>query len=225
MSLNRGAAQQGKVEQMTEIIIARHGQTEWNVGEVFRGRIDIGLDETGVKQAGLLAGYLSGMEIEAIYSSPLKRASETAEAIAHHHNLKVEIAAALIDFNFGKWQGLQHEEVKEKYEEIYAEWNTNPHRITMPDGESLDDVRKRVLGVVDEVTARHQGTVLLVAHRVVNKVLICALLGLDNSHFWDIRQDTCGITTFVYENGRLILTEHNNTSYLRSIQKTGLGDF
>jgi probable phosphoglycerate mutase len=95
----------------------------------------------------------------------------------------------------------------------------------MPDGESLDDVRKRVLGAVDEVTARHQGTVILVAHRVVNKVLICALLGLDNSHFWDIRQDTCGITAFVYENGRFTLTEHNNTSYLRSIQKSGLGDF
>ena len=225
MSLNQGATQQGKVEQMTEIIIARHGQTEWNVGEVFRGRIDIGLDETGVKQAGLLAGYLSGMEIEAIYSSPLKRALETAEAIAHHHNLEVAIAAGLIDFDFGKWQGLQHEEVKEKYKEAYAEWSTNPHRITMPDGESLGDVRRRVLGVVGEVTARHQGTVVLVAHRVVNKVLICALLGLDNSHFWDIRQDTCGITTFVSENGRFILTEHNNTSYLQAIQRTAPGDF
>jgi len=59
----------------------------------------------------------------------------------------------------------------------------------------------------------------------VNKVLICALLGLDNSHFWDIKQDTCGITTFVYENGRFILAEHNNTSYLGSIQKAQLGDF
>lgn len=209
---------------MTEIIIARHGQTEWNVGEVFRGRIDIGLDETGVKQAGLLADYLSDMKLEAINSSPLKRALETAKAIAHHHNLEVEIAPGLIDFDFGKWQGLQHEEVKEKYEDLYAEWSTNPHKISMPDGESLDDVRKRALGVVDEVTARYQGTVVLVAHRVVNKVLICALLGLENSHFWDIRQDTCGITTFVYEKGRFILTEHNNTSYLRSIQKTGPGD-
>lgn len=210
---------------MTEIIIARHGQTEWNVGEVFRGRIDIGLDETGVKQAELLAEYLSGRELDAIYSSPLQRALKTAEVITSYHNLEVIVAPGLIDFNFGKWQGLPNQEVKEKYSQLYAKWTRSPHQVKMPDGESLDDVRVRVTGVVDKVTVKHNGTVILVAHRVVNKVLICALLGLDNSHFWNIKQDTCGITTFVYENGQFILTEHNNTSYLGSIQKTGLGDF
>jgi broad specificity phosphatase PhoE len=210
---------------MTEIIIARHGQTEWNVGEVFRGRADIELDETGVKQAELLAEYLSSAKIDAIYSSTLKRALRTAKAIASHHQLEVEIASGLIDFNFGEWQGLPHEEVKDKYKELYAQWTNNPHKVRTPAGETLDDVRKRAVSVVDEVIDRYEGTVVLVAHRVVNKVLICALLGLHNSHFWDIRQDTCGITTFNYENGRFILTEHNNTSYLRSIQKTPLSDF
>ena len=210
---------------MTEIIIARHGQTAWNVTEVFRGRIDIELDETGVRQAELLAEYLSGARIDAVFSSPLKRALKTAETIASYHNLAVEIAPGLIDFNYGKWQGLPHQEVKDEYKELYAEWTKNPHRVRMPAGESLDDVRERAIGVVDEVIARCEGTVILVAHRVVNKVLICALLGLDNSHFWDIKQDTCGITTFAYENGRFILTEHNNTSYLQPIQKTPLSDF
>jgi len=210
---------------MTEIIIARHGQTEWNVGEVFRGRADIELDETGVKQAELLAEYLSNAKIDAIYSSPMKRALKTAKAIAGHHQLDVEIAPGLIDFDFGEWQGLSHQEVKEKYTELYKKWTNTPHKVKMPAGETLNDVRKRAIRVVDEVIDRYEGTVVLVAHRVVNKVLICALLGLDNSHFWDIRQDTCGITTFNYENGRFILTEHNNTSYLRSIQRTLLSDF
>ena len=210
---------------MTEIIIARHGQTKWNVGEVFRGRIDIELDEIGEKQAELLAEYLSGRKIDTVYSSPLKRALKTAEAIASYHQLEVEITPGLIDFSYGEWQGLSHQEVKDRYQELYAEWITNPHQAKMPDGESLEDVRKRVLAVVDEVTAKYAGTVILVAHRVVNKVLICALLGLDNSHFWNIRQDTCGITTFTYENGRFILTEHNNTSYLEPLQKTPSSDF
>ncbi len=140
---------------MTEIIIARHGQTEWNVGEVFRGRIDIELDETGGEQAKLLAEYLSGRKIDAIYSSPLKRALETAETIASYHQLEVEIAPGLIDFNYGEWQGLPHQEVKDRYQELYAEWITNPHQTKMPDGESLQDVRKRVLAVVDEITAKH----------------------------------------------------------------------
>ena len=73
--------------------------------------------------------------------------------------------------------------------------------------------------------SKYEGTVVLVSHRVVNKVLICALLGLDNSHFWNIRQDTCGITTFTYENERFILAKHNDTSFLKPLQKARLGDF
>jgi len=210
---------------MTEIILARHGETEWNVEEVFRGRIDVELNETGIKQAELLAEYLSDSRIDAIYSSPLKRALKTAEMVAGYHKLNVEVAPGLIDLDYGKWQGLLHQEVKDRYKELYAEWINSPDKVKMPAGESLNDVRKRAIGVVDEVIARYEGTVILVSHRVVNKVLICALLGLDNSHFWNIRQDTCGITTFIYENERFILTEHNNTSYLKPLHKAPPSDF
>ena len=210
---------------MTEIIVARHGETEWNVTEIFRGRIDIELNETGVRQAELLTEYLSGVKIEAVYSSPLKRALKTAEMIASHHRLDIKIAPGLIDLDYGKWQGLPHQEVKAQYKELYAEWTDRPDQVAIPEGESLNDVRERAAGVVDEVIAKYEGTVILVSHRVVNKVLICALLGLDNSHFWNIRQDTCGITTFTYENKQFILTEYNNTSYLKPLQKAKLGDF
>ncbi|MFC1986142.1 histidine phosphatase family protein [Chloroflexota bacterium] len=210
---------------MTEMILARHGETEWNVQEVFRGRIDIELNETGIKQAELLAEDLSDARIEAIYSSPLKRALKTAEAIAGHHGLDVKITPGLIDLNFGKWQGLSHQEVKGKYKELYEEWVNHPDKVKIPFGENLGDVRKRAIGVVDEVIAKHEGTVVLVSHRVVNKVLICALLGLDNSHFWNIRQDTAGTTTFTYENERFALTEHNNTSFLKPIKRAPLSDF
>ena len=210
---------------MTELILARHGETEWNVEEVFRGRIDIELSETGVRQAELLAQYLRGVKINAVYSSPLRRALNTAEVIARYHKLEVKIAPSLIDFDFGKWQGLPHQEAKRRYKKLYAQWLENPHLIRTPDGESLDEVRKRALMVVDEVVAKHDGTVVLVSHRVVNKVLICALLGLDNSHFWNIRQDTCGTTTFVYEKGRFILTKHNDTSYLRPLPQAQPSDF
>jgi len=210
---------------MTEIILARHGETEWNLKEVFRGRLDIELNETGIKQAQLLAEYLSSTKIQAIYSSPLKRASKTAGIIAGYHNLDIEIVPGLIDFDYGKWQGLPHQEVKDKYKELYAEWINSPEQVKIPAGESLNDVRKRAMSVVGDVIAKYKGTVVLVAHRVVNKVLICTLLGLDNSHFWNIRQDTCGITTFSYENERFILTSHNDTSYLKPIDKAPLGDF
>ena len=210
---------------MTEIILARHGETEWNVAEVFRGRIDIELNKTGLGQAELLAEYLGHLKLAAIYSSPLRRTLKTAEMIADYHKLDVEIAPGLIDFNYGGWQGLPHQEVKDKYRELYAEWLLSPQRVRMPAGESLDEVRKRATAVVAEVIARYKGRVVLVSHRVVNKVLICALLGLDISHFWNIRQDTGGITVFSYENGRFVLTRHNDTSYLKPIKMAPLSDF
>ena len=210
---------------MTEIVLIRHGETEWNVADIFRGRTDIELNETGLRQAKLLAEYLGNVKMDAIYSSPLKRASKTAEIIASYHKLDIDIDPGLSDFNFGKWQGLSHQEVKDKYKELYTGWINHPDRVKMPAGESLDDVRKRTMGVVTTVIARYRGTVVLVSHRVVNKVLICALLGLDNSHFWNIKLDTCGITTFTYENERFILTKHNDTSYLKPVRKTSLSDF
>ncbi len=210
---------------MTEIILARHGETEWNTAEIFRGQIDVTLNETGIKQAELLGEYLGQKKVEIIYSSPLKRALKTAESIASHHRLEVEIAPGLIDLNFGQWQGLTAKEVQERYKELHTDWMKAPHQVKIPEGERLDAVRQRALGVLDEAIAECEGTVIMVSHRVVNKVLICALLGLDNSHFWQIRQDNCGITTFTCENGQFVLTEHNNTSFLNPLQKKTLRDF
>jgi broad specificity phosphatase PhoE len=211
---------------MLEIILTRHGETDWNVNEVFRGRIDVGLNETGVKQAELLGEYLSEVKIDAVYSSPLKRALKTAEAIAGYHTLEVNIAHGLIDFDYGEWQGLSHREVKDRYQELYSDWISLPEQVKMPGGETLEDVRKRAIMVVDDIIEGYgEGRVVLVSHRVVNKVLICAMLGLDNSHFWNIKLDTCGMTSFSYEMGRFILTRHNDTSYLKSIQRAPLSDF
>lgn len=210
---------------MAEIILVRHGETDWNVAEVFRGRSDVVLNEKGLKQAELLAGYLGSVEIDAVYSSPLKRALQTAEAIANRKRLEVNVASGLVDFDFGNWQGLSHQEVRYKYKELYVEWIDHPEWVQMLSGENLGDVRRRAMAVVDDVIRQHNGNAVLVSHRVVNKVLICTLLGLDNSHFWNIRQDTCGLTSFTYEGGRFILAKHNDTSYLTSVRQVRLGDF
>ncbi len=210
---------------MTEILLIRHGETAWNVSEVFRGRIDVELNETGLKQAELVAGYLGKRKMDAVYSSPLKRALKTAEAIARRHQLEVITTPGLNDLDFGQWQGLSLKEVNEQYPEDYAVWLNHPERIKIPAGESLKDVRKRAAFLVKEVIARHTGNVVLASHRVVHKVLICALLGLDNSHFWNIKMDTCAMTTFSYENGRFVLTEHNNTSYLNPLNQASHRDF
>ena len=210
---------------MTQIVVARHGETEWNASEIFRGRRDIGLNETGIEQAEMLGNYLIDLRIEAIYSSQLKRALDTARSVAKHHSLNVNVNPGLMDFNYGAWEGLTHQAVKDKYRELYTRWLEEPHLVDIPEGENLGEVRERTKSILDRVVSKYSGLVVLVSHRVVNKVMICSMLGLENSHFWDIKQDLGGITVFEHESSRYKLIKHNDTSYLNQIQKHTLDDF
>lgn len=202
------------------IILVRHGQTEWNIGsgagERFRGRVDLPLDDTGLAQARALAERLADQSIVAVYSSPLKRAVETARPIARRLGLTVQPLPGIIDINYGDWQGLSHAEVAKIYPDLYRCWVEKPHRVKFSSGESLRQVRLRAMAALEEVAARHDDrAVLLVAHQVVNKVLVCAILGLDNSHFWRIRQDNGCINVFEHQDGIFTAVLVNDTCHLR----------
>jgi probable phosphoglycerate mutase len=205
---------------MTSVYLIRHGQTAWNKEEIFRGRTDVPLDETGLRQAELAAEYFKGIEIHGIYASPLARAWETAQKIAKFHNLKVQPSEGIIDMSFGKWEGHPHQEIQKTDREIYRQWREEPHKVRLPGGESLEDVRIRAMAALGEAIRLHPGkTVILVSHRVVNKVLICGILGMDNCHFWQIRQDPTAINLIQYKDGRYILSLMNETCHLRPLKE------
>jgi broad specificity phosphatase PhoE len=211
---------------MTEIILVRHGETEWNASETFRGRADIELNETGLRQAELLGKYLSVEKIDHIYSSPLKRAVRTAGAIAGFQKIKVENVENLIDFDYGEWQGLTVEQVQDRDDVLYQDWLDTPEQMRIPGGETLEDVLNRAMPfVVGSVMRCREGKIVMVSHRVVLKVIICALLKLDNAHFWDIRIDNAAVTRFVYDGNHAVLTSHNDTSFLKGLQCHNLNDF
>lgn len=204
---------------MTSVYLVRHGQTAWNKEEIFRGRTDVPLDETGLKQAELATEYFKEMEIDAIYSSPLSRASQTAQKIAQSHNLKVQPLPGIIDMSFGKWEGCPHQEIREKDSKTYRQWVEEPHLVRLPGGEGLDDVRVRAMAALEEVIRKHpEKTLVLVSHRVICKVLICAILGLENSHFWQITQDTTAINLIQYRKGKYILSLMNETCHLKPLK-------
>jgi broad specificity phosphatase PhoE len=182
---------------MTHLILARHGNTPWNKDKIFRGSKDIPLDDQGREEAAALAEWLKHETIHAAYTSPLSRSRDTALAIARHHNLEVVDLPGLADLCYGDWEGVPLKEVKVRYAELYRQWEQAPHTVRFPNGESLEDVRTRALAGVEDVVRRHPDqTILLVGHRAVNKVIIAAFLGLDNSHFWRIAQDTTCINRF-----------------------------
>lgn len=204
---------------MTRIILVRHGQTEWNREERFRGRVDIDLDETGVRQAEAAADKIARWDVAAIYSSPLKRAMATAQIIASHLGLPVEPLDGIIDMDFGIWQGLSIGEARRRYGEFFDVWLHSPQRLKIPEGETLEDVQRRAVATIDDMVARHQNeTVALVSHRVVCKVLLCHLLGVDNSHFWQVAQDNAAINLFELGEGWSSLRLLNDTCHLRNLK-------
>ncbi len=200
---------------MTSIYLVRHGQTAWNKEEIFRGRTDIPLDETGLKQAERVGQYFKEMEIHGIYSSSLSRAWQTAEKV-------VQPLQGILDMSFGNWEGRPHQEIRESDSKTYRQWVETPHLVRLPGGESLDDVRVRAMAALEEVIRNHPGkTLVLVTHRVVNKVLICGILGLDNSHFWQITQNTTAINLIQHRDGNYILSLMNETCHLKPLREQG----
>ena len=205
---------------LTTVYLVRHGQTAWNKEEIFRGRTDLPLDETGLVQAESVGKYFEGTEIHVIYSSPLARARQTAEKIARIHNLEIQPLDGIIDMSFGHWEGHPHQEIQKMDPETYKLWRKEPHRVTLPGGESLDQVRIRAMAALEQVIERYPGkTAVLVSHRVINKVLLCAVLGLDNSHFWQIKQDTTAINRIDYTKGLCILSLMNETCHLKALKE------
>ncbi len=203
---------------MTRVYLVRHGQTEWNRNLTFRGRIDVPLNESGHREAEAIAEALRDENIDAIYTSPLSRSVETAQPTAVLFNLEIAPVPGLIDISYGEWEGLPFHEVKRRYEDQYRKWEENPGLVRFPRGETLDEVRERSFCALRGIVTKNPGkSILIIPHRVINKVIICAILGINNSHFWQIRQDTGCINVVEYLNDRFVLAMMNDTCHLRGI--------
>jgi broad specificity phosphatase PhoE len=203
---------------MATLYLVRHGQTDWNKEKIFRGRADVPLNDYGREEAEALSRYLQDVRFDACYSSPLGRARETAEIVARPHSLDVQIDDGLIDVDYGEWQGSAEARVQEQYPETYQRWIERPHHMKFPGGESLSAVRKRALASLEVIRAGHpDGVVLAVAHRVVTKVVMCAVLGLGNAAFWRIRQDNCAYNVIELSSNGAVVTVMNDTCHMSTV--------
>jgi len=205
---------------MTRVILIRHGQTEWNRVERFRGRADVPLNDTGLAQAEA-AGRRVAAEwghppgLGAVYSSPLSRAVKTAQAIAGHFGLQVQVHPGLVDIDYGEWQGLAPEEARRRWPDEIDAWFNRPHQAHIPGGETLAGLRARAMQSVNDLVGCHQGdAIVLVGHTVINRVILLGVLGLGNERFWRIKQDTCAINVFEAEHGDFTLVSLNDTCHL-----------
>jgi uncharacterized phosphatase len=139
----------------TRIILARHGETDWNRERRWQGHSDRPLNDTGRNQARALAAELAGEPISAVYSSDLMRSHETARIVAEQLGLDVVAVPGLRERRFGSWEGLQDVEVERRFPGVHSP----------PDGESREEMLRRVLESLDAIAESHPGrTVLVVSH-------------------------------------------------------------
>lgn len=200
----------------TQILLIRHGQTALNAENRIRGQTDVPLDTTGRWQARVTGNYVADRwPLSAVYASPLRRTCQTAEAIAAAQGLAAQPLDGLLDVSFGEWQGLTITEVQERWPELAQAWFEAPHTVEFPGGESLAVVDERSTAALDAMAARHEEeTIALVSHAVVNRVLLCAVLGIGIEHFWWLGQGTCAINLIEWDGGRYRLIMMNDTSHL-----------
>jgi len=197
-----------------QIYVVRHGETEWNRGEIFRGTKDVPLNEVGKKQAEKVGRFFIDKDIVKIVSSPLMRAKQTAEAISKVTNVPVQRLDEFTDMNFGIWEGLSLKEVKDQYPKEFEIWRHTPHKLRVTNGETLFQVRKRMKKGFEKVVLGERGNIVIVTHRVLCKLIVLHALNIPNSHFWDIKFDPASITLIEKKGSNLTLQFLNDTCHL-----------
>jgi probable phosphoglycerate mutase len=163
---------------VTTILLARHGETDWNSERRWQGHADRPLNETGREQARELAEALAGREIDAVYSSDLLRAHETARIVAERLGLPVEVDASLREVDVGDWSGRVHTEIEGVDPEGFERWRAGGKGWN--GGESYEEMGERVVAAVVRIAEAHPGqTLLVVTHGGSIRACRASAAGLD----------------------------------------------
>ena len=165
---------------MTKFILVRHGQSKANESGYLVGKTEAPLSSLGEKQAKAVSEYiLKVYKVDAIYSSPLSRACNTVKGVADALNLPINMENKLTEFDFGKWEGLTHEKIKNSFDDGYSKWARDPGVFVPDGGESMAQLQARVVEKLKEIGKREEGkTVLIGSHSSVIRALQCYVQGL-----------------------------------------------
>lgn len=200
-----------------KLYLIRHGQTDWNREGKIQGRTDIPLNQTGLEQADCLAEALKGRPVTAVYSSPLSRAWQTAEAVARSQLLPVTPCAGLREVDFGLWEGLTWKEIDKSYHEDFVSWDQSPAEHAPTGGESGNECRARARTALDRILAETEGDAAIVAHGAI-LVFAAEYLLRSRKKRNEIIVKNASITTVEYDRGKGLgtLIELNEVRHLVS---------
>lgn len=201
----------------TNVLLVRHGQTDSNINDFYMGSSSEDLNQVGYTQARCLSSRLADLPVAAFYTSPLRRAYTTAAVLAEPHNLEPNELDDLTEIRLGDWQGLHMDEIRRRWAELWRQWRTDPSQLTLPNGESLNEVAERSLKAFEEVIqANQEKYVVLVTHDSVVRVLVAHVLGVPNSIYRRFEIGNASLTVVRVTNNTPRLALLNDTSHLGS---------
>ncbi len=183
-----------------QVVLLRHGATEWNLQGRCQGVSDIELNDVGLKQAEAVAARLSRENIDAVYSSDLKRALQTADVVSRPHKLPVQIERDVRELDHGELEGLTFIEIRENYTEFLSRWRAEPAELQIPGGEKLVDVSHRAWNGLTRIVERHDSdsTVVVVSHNFPILGIICRITNTHLNNYRSFHLDPCGMTRINY---------------------------
>ena len=199
-----------------KFILVRHGETEWNKLGRFQGHTDISLNERGFSQAKETAKAAAEWGHCAIYSSPLIRTVQVAEEIAKVTSMAVSKQPGLKELGLGDLEGVTGEEMRDKWPEVFSVWRSNPEKVSMPNGESLAQLRERCWQAILDIEQKHSDddSVVVISHNFAIRSIVGELLGVPLEYFHRMSLNLASVCTFDSDERGRRLTGYNSTGHL-----------
>jgi broad specificity phosphatase PhoE len=189
---------------VTTIFLARHGESDWNVEKRFQGHSDRPLTERGRKQAHALADLVASEKIDAVYTSPLSRAQETAEIVAARAGLEPVALPELREVDSGSWSGLSRADVEARFGEGFSRWRSGGSG--WKDGETYEQMAERVIGALRTIAEDHpDGRVLVISHGGPIRAIHAAAEGVAIDDYRRLKpvEPNARLSAVAVENGRV----------------------
>ena len=204
-----------------KIYLIRHGQTDWNLEGKIQGSHDVSLNETGSKQAELLAMGMDKRPVVQIFSSRQKRALETAQAVGRRQHVAVTVIDGLEEVEFGEWEGKTWDEISREYPEEFKVWCTEPAEIVPPGGESRPQIYRRIGNALNEILRRSRGDIAIVSHGAALAYMVSLMLEKELGDHDEIIVKNASISTVEYdrETGKFHMAEANDVSHLKALSQ------
>ncbi len=182
------------------LYLLRHGETAWNVERRIQGVSETPLNDMGRAQAHALIPPLQGRPFAALYTSPLRRARETADILAAALGLEVREDERLVEMDQGDLEGMNFEQIDEKFNGFLDNWRTVPADVQMPGGENLHQLQARAWAAVEDIRAAHpEEMVIAVSHNLTISALMCRVMGLGLNGIRRLRQHNAAINLIEHD--------------------------